>query len=82
MTYFLNGGVEQPFKLEERVLIPSSKVATYDLEPDDAGGGDRASAPRRRSLSGHFDVVVINFANPDMVGHTGALDATVTAVEV
>jgi 2,3-bisphosphoglycerate-independent phosphoglycerate mutase len=79
VTYFLNGGVEQPFKLEERVLIPSSKVATYDLEPT-----MQAMAIARRAAEEigkrNFDVVVMNFANPDMVGHTGHMDATVTAV--
>jgi 2,3-bisphosphoglycerate-independent phosphoglycerate mutase len=79
VTYFLNGGVEKPFKLEERVLIPSSKVATYDLEP-----AMQAVAIARRAAEEigkrNFDVVVMNFANPDMVGHTGHMDATVTAV--
>jgi 2,3-bisphosphoglycerate-independent phosphoglycerate mutase len=80
VTYFLNGGVEKPFALEERVLIPSSKVATYDLEPE-----MRAIAIARRAAdeisSGRFGVVVMNFANPDMVGHTGNMEATVKAVE-
>jgi 2,3-bisphosphoglycerate-independent phosphoglycerate mutase len=80
VTYFLNGGVEKPFPLEERILIPSSKVATYDLEPT-----MQAVAIARRAAeaitTGNFDVVVMNFANPDMVGHTGHMDATVTAVE-
>ncbi|MGH7949743.1 MAG: 2,3-bisphosphoglycerate-independent phosphoglycerate mutase, partial [Candidatus Binataceae bacterium] len=80
VTYFLNGGVEQPFPYEERVLIPSAKVATYDLEPS-----MRAQAIAERAAqeirSGKFGVVVMNFANPDMVGHTGVLDATVKAVE-
>jgi 2,3-bisphosphoglycerate-independent phosphoglycerate mutase len=81
VTYFLNGGVEQPFSLEERILIPSSKVATYDLEP-----AMQASKIARRAAdeiaSGKFGVVVMNFANPDMVGHTGHMEATVTAIEV
>ena len=80
VTYFLNGGVEQPFALEERVLIPSSKVATYDLEPE-----MQAIAIAKRAAeeiaSGRFGVVVMNFANPDMVGHTGNMSATVKAVE-
>jgi 2,3-bisphosphoglycerate-independent phosphoglycerate mutase len=80
ITYFLNGGAEKPFALEERVLIPSSKVATYDLEPE-----MQAVAIAKRAAqeiaSGHFGVVVMNFANPDMVGHTGNLNATVKAVE-
>ena len=80
VTYFLNGGAEQPFTLEERVLIPSSKVATYDLEPE-----MQAVAIAKRAAqeiaSGRFGVVVMNFANPDMVGHTGNMNATVKAVE-
>ncbi|HZO80171.1 MAG TPA: 2,3-bisphosphoglycerate-independent phosphoglycerate mutase [Candidatus Binataceae bacterium] len=80
VTYFLNGGVEKPFPLEERVLIPSSKVATYDLEPamQAAKIAERAAA---EVAGGNFGVIVINFANPDMVGHTGNFDATVKAVE-
>ena len=81
VTYFLNGGVEKAFPLEERALIPSSKVATYDLEPQ-----MKASAIATRVAEeiegGKFDVIVMNFANPDMVGHTGKFDATVAAVEV
>jgi 2,3-bisphosphoglycerate-independent phosphoglycerate mutase len=80
VTYFLNGGVEKPFALEDRVLIPSSKVATYDLEPE-----MQAVAIAKRAAeeiaSGRFGVVVMNFANPDMVGHTGNMEATVKAVE-
>jgi 2,3-bisphosphoglycerate-independent phosphoglycerate mutase len=81
VTYFLNGGAEKPFDFEERVLIPSSKVATYDLEPE-----MQAIAIAKRAAeeiaSGRFGVVVMNFANPDMVGHTGNMEATVKAVEV
>jgi 2,3-bisphosphoglycerate-independent phosphoglycerate mutase len=80
VTYFLNGGVEKPFPGEERALIPSAKVATYDLEPT-----MRAQAIAERAANeiarGKFGVVVMNFANPDMVGHTGKLEATATAVE-
>jgi 2,3-bisphosphoglycerate-independent phosphoglycerate mutase len=80
VTYFLNGGAEKPFALEERVLIPSSKVATYDLEPE-----MQAIAIAKRAAeeiaTGKFGVVVMNFANPDMVGHTGNMEATVKAVE-
>ena len=80
VTYFLNGGVEKAFPLEERALIPSSKVATYDLDP-----AMKAAAIATRVAEeiegGKFDVIVMNFANPDMVGHTGKFDATVTAVE-
>ena len=81
VTYFLNGGVEKAFALEERALIPSSKVATYDLEP-----AMKAAAIATRVADeiegGRFDVIVMNFANPDMVGHTGNYEATVAAIEV
>ncbi len=80
VTYFLNGGVEKPFPMEERALIPSAKVATYDLAP-----AMRAAEIAERAVqeidAGRFGVIVINFANPDMVGHTGKLEATVKAVE-
>ena len=80
VTYFLNGGIEKPFPGEERALIPSAKVATYDLEPT-----MRAQAIAERAAAeiagGKFGVVVMNFANPDMVGHTGKLEATIKAVE-
>src|SRR5713226_6730006 len=80
VTYFLNGGVEKAFPLEERALIPSSKVATYDLEPamKAASIAERAAEEIK---GGRFDVVVMNFANPDMLGHTGNMEATVVAVE-
>ncbi|MGH7933155.1 MAG: 2,3-bisphosphoglycerate-independent phosphoglycerate mutase, partial [Candidatus Binataceae bacterium] len=80
VTYFLNGGVEKAFPLEERTLIPSSKIATYDLEPrmQAAPIAERAA---KAIASGHFGVVVMNFANPDMVGHTGDMAATVKAIE-
>ncbi len=81
VTYFLNGGAELPFPGEERVLIPSSKkVATYDLEPTMQAMAIAARAAEA-IVSGKFDVVVMNFANPDMVGHTGKMEATVKAVE-
>jgi 2,3-bisphosphoglycerate-independent phosphoglycerate mutase len=80
VTYFLNGGVEKPFPLEERVLVPSSKVATYDLEP--AMQAERIAERAAKEIAGgQFGVVVMNFANPDMVGHTGVLEATVKAIE-
>ncbi len=80
VTFFLNGGVEEPFPHEERALIPSPKVATYDLQPEMS-----APAVTERMLaeldSGRFDLLVLNFANCDMVGHTGVFDAAVRAVE-
>ena len=80
VTYFLNGGREAPFQGEERVLVASPRVATYDLEPamSAAGVTDELVAGIG---SGRFELVVGNFANPDMVGHTGVWDATVAAVE-
>jgi 2,3-bisphosphoglycerate-independent phosphoglycerate mutase len=80
VTYFLNGGIEKPFPLEERVLIPSAKVATYDLEPT-MRAAEIASRAAEEIASKRFGVVVMNFANPDMVGHTGVYEATVQAVE-
>ncbi|HEV2171458.1 MAG TPA: 2,3-bisphosphoglycerate-independent phosphoglycerate mutase [Candidatus Binatus sp.] len=80
VTYFLNGGVEKAFPLEERALIPSSKVATYDLEPAMKAAAI-ATRVEEEIQGGKFDVIVMNFANPDMVGHTGKYEATVAAVE-
>jgi len=79
VTYFLNGGVEKPFPYEERILIPSSKVATYDLEPE-MRACKIAERAAEAIAGGKFGVVVMNFANPDMVGHTGNMKATVKAV--
>ncbi|MFZ0890317.1 MAG: 2,3-bisphosphoglycerate-independent phosphoglycerate mutase, partial [Candidatus Binataceae bacterium] len=81
VTYFLNGGAEKPFPNEERVLIPSAKVATYDLEPQ-MKAAEIAERAVKEIAGGGFGAIVINFANPDMVGHTGNLEATITAVEV
>jgi 2,3-bisphosphoglycerate-independent phosphoglycerate mutase len=80
VTYFLNGGVEKPFPFEERMLIPSSKVATYDLEPE-MRACKIADCAAEAIAGGKFGLVVMNFANPDMVGHTGNMDATVKAVD-
>jgi 2,3-bisphosphoglycerate-independent phosphoglycerate mutase len=80
VTYFLNGGVEKPFPHEERALIASSKVATYDLEPA-MRANEVALCAAEAIESGKYGVVVMNFANPDMVGHTGKFEATVKAVE-
>jgi 2,3-bisphosphoglycerate-independent phosphoglycerate mutase len=80
VTFFFNGGREKPFAGEERVLIPSPKVATYDLKPEmsSVGVGDSIEKAIRDNA---FDVVISNFANPDMVGHTGVLPAAIKAVE-
>jgi 2,3-bisphosphoglycerate-independent phosphoglycerate mutase len=80
VTYFFNGGVEQPFPGEERVLIPSPKVATYDLKPEMSASGI-ADAVVKATEEGTFDVVIVNFANADMVGHSGKMEPTVKAVE-
>ena len=80
VTFFFNGGSETVFPGEDRVLVPSPKVATYDLQPE-------MSAPEvcekcvERIESGAYDVIILNFANCDMVGHTGMFDAAVKAVE-
>lgn len=81
VTFFFNGGVEEPNKLEKRVLVDSPKVATYDLQPE-------MSAPAvcekviEALKSDEYGVVIVNFANPDMVGHTGVMSAAVKAIEV
>jgi 2,3-bisphosphoglycerate-independent phosphoglycerate mutase len=80
VTYFLNGGREQPYQGEDRIMVPSPKVATYDLQPEMSAPEltDKAVEAIR---SGVYDLIVLNFANPDMVGHTGNLSAAVRAVE-
>ncbi|HUX66624.1 MAG TPA: 2,3-bisphosphoglycerate-independent phosphoglycerate mutase [Terriglobales bacterium] len=80
VTYFFNGGVEAAFPGEERKLVPSPKVATYDLMPEMAAAGV-AAAVVGAIESGSFDVIVANFANADMVGHSGQIAPTVRAVE-
>ena len=80
VTYFFNGGIEQAFPNEERMLVPSPKVATYDHQPEMSAAGV-TDALVRAIESGAYDFIVANFANPDMVGHTGVWDATVEALE-
>lgn len=80
VTFFFNGGVEKPFAGEERQLIPSPKVATYDLKPE-MSALEVTDEVVKRINSGEYDVIVLNFANCDMVGHTGVMDAAVKAVE-
>src|SRR5256885_7248635 len=79
VTYFFNGGVEQPFPGEERVLVPSQKVATYDLKPEMSAAGI-ADEVVKAIEKGAFDVMIVNFANADMVGHSGKIEPTVEAV--
>ncbi len=80
VTYFFNGGIEKPFPGEDRVLIPSQKVATYDLAPEMSAAGI-ADAVIKAVNDTAFDVVIVNFANADMVGHSGKLEPTIRAVE-
>jgi 2,3-bisphosphoglycerate-independent phosphoglycerate mutase len=81
VTYFFNGGREEAFQGEERVMIPSPKeVATYDHKPEMSAAGV-ADAVVKAIDGGKFDFIVVNFANPDMVGHTGVLPAAISAVE-
>lgn len=81
VTYFFNGGVEHPSPLEDRIHIPSPKVATYDLKPEMSAYFITEEVSKRLRNRAH-DFYVINFANADMVAHTGSLEATVKAVEV
>lgn len=80
VTFFFNGGVEAPFEGEDRALINSPKVATYDLQPE-MSAYLVADECVKRIESGKYDVIILNFANCDMVGHTGVFDAAVKAVE-
>lgn len=80
VTFFFNGGVETVFPGEGRVLIPSPKVATYDMKPD-MSANEVAAACVERIESGNYDVIILNFANCDMVGHTGVYEAARLAVE-
>ncbi|MEG0768943.1 MAG: 2,3-bisphosphoglycerate-independent phosphoglycerate mutase [Ruthenibacterium sp.] len=80
VTFFFNGGVEAPFQGEERALVSSPKVATYDLQPE-MSAYLVADECVKRIESGKYDVIILNFANCDMVGHTGVFDAAVKAVE-
>src|SRR5215471_9638573 len=80
VTYFFNGGVEKPFTGEERILVPSPKVATYDLKPEMSAGGITDTVVNAIE-KGEFDAIIMNFANADMVGHSGKLEAAIQAVE-
>ncbi len=79
VTFFFNGGVEAPYEGEDRALIPSPKVATYDLQPE-MSACQVAEEAVARVESGKYDVMILNFANPDMVGHTGVMEAATAAV--
>jgi 2,3-bisphosphoglycerate-independent phosphoglycerate mutase len=80
VTYFFNGGNEKPYPGEERELVPSPKVATYDLKPEMSASGI-ADVIVKALQGNNFDVIVMNFANADMVGHSGKMEPTVRAVE-
>jgi len=80
VTFFFNGGVEKPFEGEDRDLIPSPKVATYDLKPE-MSANELTDHAVRKIESGKYDFVLLNYANPDMVGHTGVFEAAKKAVE-
>lgn len=80
VTYFFNGGIEKPFPGEDRILVPSQKVATYDLAPEMSAAGI-ADVVTKAVADTAFDVVVVNFANADMVGHSGKLEPTIRGVE-
>ena len=80
VTFFFNGGIEEPNENEERILVKSPAVATYDLQPE-MSAPEVSEKLNEAITSGKYDVIVINFANPDMVGHTGVIPAAVKAVE-
>jgi 2,3-bisphosphoglycerate-independent phosphoglycerate mutase len=80
VTFFLNGGIEPPFPGEDRIMVPSPKVATYDLQPE-MSAPELCEKVAAAIGTGKYDLVVLNFANPDMVGHTGSLPAAIKAVE-
>jgi 2,3-bisphosphoglycerate-independent phosphoglycerate mutase len=80
VTYFFNGGVEKPFFGEERILVPSPKVATYDLKPEMSAQGITDTVVTAIEKS-DFDAIIMNYANADMVGHSGKLEAAIKAVE-
>ena len=80
VTFFFNGGIEEAFEKEDRVLIPSPKVATYDLKPEMSALEVKDEVINRLNME-EYDLIILNFANPDMVGHTGVVPAAVKAIE-
>jgi 2,3-bisphosphoglycerate-independent phosphoglycerate mutase len=80
VTFFFNGGREEPVEGEDRILIPSPKVATYDILPE-MSAYTVTDEMEKAVSSGKYDVIILNYANLDMVGHTGVFDAAVKAVE-
>lgn len=80
VTFFMNGGEEKPFAGEDRILVPSPKVKTYDLKPE-MSAGEVTDKLVEAITSGKYDLVIVNYANPDMVGHTGSMPAAMKAAE-
>src|SRR5207248_8107555 len=80
VTYFINGRRETPYDGEDRELVPSPKVPTYDLQPEMSAAGVTDMAIQR-IRSGTYDLVIMNYANADMVGHTGIMEAAIKAVD-
>lgn len=80
VTFFFNGGIETPFPGEDRILVPSPPIATYDLKPE-MSAYELTAKLKEAILSKKYDFIVCNYANPDMVGHTGSYSATIHAVE-
>lgn len=81
VTFFFNGGEEAPFAGEDRILIPSPKVATYDLKPE-MSAYEVTDTVLKKIIENSYDLIVLNYANPDMVGHTGSMKAAMRAIEV
>lgn len=81
VTFFFNGGVEKPFEGEERLLIPSPQVSTYNLKPE-MSAYQVTDKVIEKIREGRYQVIILNYANPDMVGHTGILEAAIRAIEV
>ncbi len=80
VTFFFNGGVEEPYQNEDRILVKSPSVATYDLQPE-MSAEELTEKLVGAIESGKYDVIIVNYANPDMVGHTAVVDAAIKAVE-
>ena len=80
VTFFFNGGREEAYKNEDRALIPSPKVATYDLQPEMSAEEVKNEVIDRLNMD-KYDLIILNFANPDMVGHTGIVEAAIKAIE-
>ena len=80
VTYFFNGGVEEPYKGEDRKLVPTPEVATFDQKPE-MSAHEITEEAEKAIASGKYDFIVMNYANPDMVGHTGIIPATIKALE-